>query len=509
MPIPLQNFDNRTFEDLVDELRALIPRYAPQWTDHNLSDPGMMLIDLFAWLAEALIYRLNRIPASGEGRFLELLGARFHPAQPATASVVVTASGLTAPLTIARDTPLVARTDSPTDVLAFETIQEFQLSPQAPSGVVSARQFRPVSDEVLGFSTGEPYQVFPVRRPDVAFDPDHPDRLRLQISVAGEQWLYRQSLLDSGATDRHFTLEPRLSAIRFGDGRLGQIPAPGAQILASYLTTRGFGGNIGSGTELIFEHQSNRLSQDIRAALQAGAIFAMVSQAETTDGKDPTSLSEARQLALGILKQRWRAVTAGDFETLAKSITTCKVARAKCLPEKDLTAADPDTPRIGHVSIMVVPQTSDDRPIPTSQCLDEISQLLDKRRLITCRHHVLGPHYTTVKIRADIIRNLQIAEDSVLEKVRTRLIEFFHPLSGGPPESNQKGWPFGRDVYISEVYHMLEDTDGVDYVNSVSLFHAPNENNGWIAANERIKIPPRNLVHFDATSSEFIIRTAT
>ncbi len=267
MPIPLQNFDNRTFEDLVDELRALIPRYAPQWTDHNLSDPGMMLIDLFAWLAEALIYRLNRIPASGEGRFLELLGARFYPAQPATASVVVTASGLTAPLTIARDTPLVARTDSPTDVPAFETIQELQLSPQAHSGVVSARQFRPVSDEVLGVSNGEPYQVFPVRRPDVAFDPDHPDRLRLQISVAGEQWLYRQSLLDSGATDRHFTLEPRLSAIRFGDGRLGQIPAPGAQILASYLTTRGFGGNIGSGTELIFEHQSNRLSQDIRAAL--------------------------------------------------------------------------------------------------------------------------------------------------------------------------------------------------------------------------------------------------
>ena len=105
MPIPLPNLDNRTFEDLVDEMRALIPRYAPDWTDHNLSDPGMTLIDLFAWLAEALIYRLNRIPQGSEARFLELLGAGFQSARPATATLVVTASELAAPLTIVRVPP--------------------------------------------------------------------------------------------------------------------------------------------------------------------------------------------------------------------------------------------------------------------------------------------------------------------------------------------------------------------------------------------------------------------
>ena len=75
MPIRLPNLDDRTFDDLVSELRALIPRYAPAWTDHNVSDPGIMLIELFAWLAEALLYRLNRIPKASEARFLELLGA--------------------------------------------------------------------------------------------------------------------------------------------------------------------------------------------------------------------------------------------------------------------------------------------------------------------------------------------------------------------------------------------------------------------------------------------------
>lgn len=62
MTIPQLNLDDRTFDDLVEELQALIPRYAPDWTDRNTSDPGIMLMELFAWLSESQIYRINRIP---------------------------------------------------------------------------------------------------------------------------------------------------------------------------------------------------------------------------------------------------------------------------------------------------------------------------------------------------------------------------------------------------------------------------------------------------------------
>ena len=509
MPIPLPNLDNRTFEDLVDEMRALIPRYAPDWTDHNLSDPGMTLIDLFAWLAEALIYRLNRIPQGSEARFLELLGARFQSSRPATATLAVTASELAAPLTIVRGTPLIARTDRPADAPVFETTQELQLSPQTTGGTLSVRQTQPISAEVLGISSGEPYQLFSVRRPHMAFDPQAVDRLPLQVTVAGEQWQYQENLLGSGATDRHFTLEPRLSGIRFGDGLLGRIPSADAEILISYLSTRGFAGNITTATEMIFDHKSSRLTSDIQAALQAGTSFSMVTQAETTDGRDPTSLSEARHEALGILKQRWRAITADDFELLAKSIPTYSIARAKCVPERDLTASDPDTARTGHVSIIVVPDTTAEQPRPSADCLADIADLLDERRLITCRHHVLGPQYTTVRISADIVRNPQIGAESVLDNINKKLVDFFHPLTGGPPESNQKGWPFGRDVYISEVYHILEDTEGIDYVNAVDLFHRPDENDNWTAAGESIQIAPRSLIHFDLTASSITVRIAT
>ncbi|MDD4651462.1 MAG: baseplate J/gp47 family protein [Methanothrix sp.] len=70
MTLPLENLDNKTFNDLVNEAIARIPVYAPEWTDHNRSDPGITLIELFAWLAEMQIYGLNKI---NDGNFLSFL----------------------------------------------------------------------------------------------------------------------------------------------------------------------------------------------------------------------------------------------------------------------------------------------------------------------------------------------------------------------------------------------------------------------------------------------------
>jgi hypothetical protein len=61
MPLEIPNLDNRRWADLVEEARALIPRVAPRWTDHNVHDPGMTFIELFAWLAEMQLYQLNRV----------------------------------------------------------------------------------------------------------------------------------------------------------------------------------------------------------------------------------------------------------------------------------------------------------------------------------------------------------------------------------------------------------------------------------------------------------------
>jgi hypothetical protein len=73
MSLPQANLDTRRFDDLVAEMRSLIPRYAPEWTNHNASDPGIMLLEMLAWVTEATLYRINRTPAATTLEFAKLL----------------------------------------------------------------------------------------------------------------------------------------------------------------------------------------------------------------------------------------------------------------------------------------------------------------------------------------------------------------------------------------------------------------------------------------------------
>src|ERR1035441_3891994 len=83
MPLPLPNLDDRRWQDLTQEGIALIPRYAPQWTDFNTHDPGITLVELLASLSESLTYRLNRIPDRFKWKFLSLIGSPRRGPQPA------------------------------------------------------------------------------------------------------------------------------------------------------------------------------------------------------------------------------------------------------------------------------------------------------------------------------------------------------------------------------------------------------------------------------------------
>src|SRR3954467_7793444 len=87
MPIPSLDLDTRRFDDLVEEGRSLIPRYAPDWTNHNASDPGITLIELLAWVADQGFYRVNRVPERHRRKFLALVGIEPQPPRPARAVV--------------------------------------------------------------------------------------------------------------------------------------------------------------------------------------------------------------------------------------------------------------------------------------------------------------------------------------------------------------------------------------------------------------------------------------
>jgi predicted phage baseplate assembly protein len=88
MSLPAPDLDDRRFQDIVDEAKRRINRLCPDWTDHNVSDPGVALIELFAWMTEMTLYRLNQVPERLYVKFLELVGVELFSAVPARADLL-------------------------------------------------------------------------------------------------------------------------------------------------------------------------------------------------------------------------------------------------------------------------------------------------------------------------------------------------------------------------------------------------------------------------------------
>src|SRR3954453_5255112 len=87
MALPAPNLDDRRFQELVDDAKRLVQQRCPEWTDHNVSDPGVTLIELFAWMTYQVVYRLNRVPDRHYVKFLELIGVTLFPATAARTQV--------------------------------------------------------------------------------------------------------------------------------------------------------------------------------------------------------------------------------------------------------------------------------------------------------------------------------------------------------------------------------------------------------------------------------------
>jgi len=126
MPLEPPILDSRTWEDLVREARERIPRYTPEWTNLNDSDPGITLVKLQAWLAETVLYELNRLPEAAYVKFLNLLHVEPEPARAARAELTFQLEPLktpTDPLTVAIPKAAAVDVDDPdlATPVSFET----------------------------------------------------------------------------------------------------------------------------------------------------------------------------------------------------------------------------------------------------------------------------------------------------------------------------------------------------------------------------------------------------
>ncbi|MEV4351504.1 putative baseplate assembly protein [Actinoplanes sp. NPDC049596] len=238
MSLPAPEIDNRTFEDLVAEARARIPRYTPEWTDLNDSDPGMTLVQLHAWLTETILHQLNRVPDLNYVKFLDLLGITPMPARAARTELTFTLDKLDQPGDpLVVDVPIRTKVavDDPelTTEVVFETDRTLR-GLNAHVGAVVAQTL------VTGYDAGPVWlHSFPPFDPAAALPPPLYLGLLLRPFASRDLPLYAEDRLPAGPLDLYVETAPESVPLACAD--LG--PAPPRRIAWQVYT----GGLEGAG----------------------------------------------------------------------------------------------------------------------------------------------------------------------------------------------------------------------------------------------------------------------
>jgi hypothetical protein len=364
-----------------------------------------------------------------------------------------------------------------------------EATPTAPGSLTLTLEF-------LGWGSGLPFQSFVLPNAPITWG-----KLRLWTITKGvaEEWNQRSDLDASGRTDAHFTLEATKGEIGVGDGERGRVVPEDSVVLVSYDYCAASSGNITTNSSWQVSTPDNPLNQallgavglDVQDVLEnMGAIrnsrpgsggldeedldhaagraaellwsherlleLTSPSGVQSLDGLDPERVM-ARAAPL-------RATTLLDYERLALDVPGAPVARARAWAGLD--AYLPCVKAPGTVVVTIVPWLPAERPEASPQLLAVVKQYLDRRRLVGTRLLTIGPSYLEVAVRATIATRTGSRADRVVEDVVAALNAFLNPLRGGPAG---RGWPFGRDVYRSEILEVIDKTSGVDHVEDLEL----------------------------------------
>ena len=359
---------------------------------------------------------------------------------------------------------------------------------------VQAVNRRTINFEVMGTGRGTPNQVFKflntpvlegeeiwVREKEMPRDEEiealksiYGDRPFIQedSNMGGYwvRWENVESFYMSTDRSRHYLLDRLNGKVQFGDGTHGMmVPMLDQNVRTShYCIGGGVRGNIGV-------NQATTIRQAI------AYIDGVTNYYPGEGGSDVETIEAVKQRGPYVIKSRYRAVTQEDFEVLSLQSSNA-IARTCCLPSTD---------REGAVTIIVVPKFDatkeeyDKKLVPTSELLRRVKAYLDERRLVTVRVNVERPQYTELSINLEIIRTSTGASDRLKRDINQALRKFLHPIVGG---RDGKGWKFGRSVLKVDLYHIVENVEGVEFVDRIMIY---DEDRGIFV--DQIKLSPKGL----------------
>lgn len=322
-----------------------------------------------------------------------------------------------------------------------------------------------------GFGTGFPNQK--IILPDSPVERSSFELYTLE-SNKWYHWELRYDFDSSSRKDFHVQLDPATGTVMFGDGDRGRVPpelrsagAPPLEqclIFAQYRSTRAQDGNLAAGliSQLADSLHNCAVLNDWNNAKTE--MTSIVNRLPAKGGAAAETVAHASGRADLLVKSSNRAITLADYELLAMQTPGTQVARVTA--RANLHPSFPCLKAPGMITVIVLPFLPQGRPMPTPGLLAAVGAYISRRRIVGTRVEVVGPTYIEVTVQAQVQAQSGANRAAVQNAVVAALDRFLDPLVGGPDGS---GWPFGRDVYRSEIMRVIDEVPGVDYVASMEL----------------------------------------
>jgi hypothetical protein len=351
-------------------------------------------------------------------------------------------------------------------------ILEYQAPTPGAAGILS------IEAVFLGFGNGMPEQSFNLSDVPVA----HKDfSLYTFEEDSWNPWKLRPDFDSSSREDFHALLNSSSGTITFGDGEKGRVP-PGLRkngssavekclVFAVARTTQAATGNVPAGTitELAKSLHNRALLYDPAAVPDGWTRFkpqlaSITNPLPANGGAAEETIALASGRADRMVTSSQRAVTLQDYEQLALRVPGTRVARVTAIANFHPSFPCFEAP--GLITVIVLPYLPQGRPVPSPGLLRTVTAYLRRRRVIGTRVEVVGPSYVEVAVRTTAQSKKGTNKIALQQSVVNALNGFLDALRGGPDGT---GWPFGRDIYRSEVMRIMDEVSGVDHILSMDL----------------------------------------
>ena len=463
---PAIDYTNKDYGSLRRAMLELARYRLPEWTDQSANDLGVLMVDLFAYMGDIILYYQDRIASESfldtatERRsvlhLLRLIGYELKSPIPASADLRLTfnqpADGDSGRVTIPRFAQFATKAANGVAPQTFEyQLPELEIDLNNRSQVrttadglrvyegLPVTHRRLVPTEILGSSTGEPNQSFPLSQKPVI-----PDSIVVEVDegAAFVPWTRRENLLYhtsttgrvelSTATSREYYVqfdENDTASVTFGDGLYGLIPAPGVNnIRATYHIGGGTAGNVPAGA----------ISE---AKTTIRLLKSVTNPAPAAGGADSESLEHAVRFGPLAFRSGQRAVTLSDFVSLAHQAGGVAKVRAR-------------SRGWNQIDLFIAPEGTTCRAAP-SDLKQQLVRFFEDKRMVGTFIHIQDPTCVPIDIAVTAVVEHNYNLEAVRHDVESSVRELFA----------FKNVDFGRPLYLSKVYEAVEALAGVSAAN--------------------------------------------